>query len=120
RDAAPARQERQGQVRERMEEHPVRGRDAVYGGKPELLDHAAAQPLQGAVEVRERRQVQHHLHTQGHPQLVAQVRSMTASFTVVESLDDQAGPKGPLISLVIPTFNEAANIAELLARLAGA
>ncbi len=45
---------------------------------------------------------------------------MTASITGVESLDDQAGPKGPLISLVIPTFNEAANIAELLARLAGA
>jgi dolichol-phosphate mannosyltransferase len=45
---------------------------------------------------------------------------MTASFTGVEFLDDQVGSKGPLISLVIPTFNESANIAELLAQLAGA
>ncbi|HTR95327.1 MAG TPA: polyprenol monophosphomannose synthase [Trebonia sp.] len=42
---------------------------------------------------------------------------MTASFTGVESLDNRVGPKAPLISLVIPTFNESANIAELLARL---
>jgi dolichol-phosphate mannosyltransferase len=45
---------------------------------------------------------------------------VTASFTGVEPLGDRVGPKGPLISLVIPTYNEAANIAELLARLAGA
>jgi dolichol-phosphate mannosyltransferase len=43
---------------------------------------------------------------------------VTASFIGVESLDGRVGPKAPLISLVIPTFNEAANIAELLARLA--
>jgi len=41
-------------------------------------------------------------------------------MTGVEPLDDRVGPRGPLISLVIPTFNEAANIAELLARLAAA
>lgn len=45
---------------------------------------------------------------------------MTASFTGVDSLDHRLGPQGPLVSLVIPTFNEAANIAELLARLATA
>jgi len=45
---------------------------------------------------------------------------MTASFTGIQFLDERVGPKGPLISLVIPTFNEAANIAELLARLAAA
>ena len=45
---------------------------------------------------------------------------MTTSFTGVESLDDRVGPTAPQITLVIPTFNEAANIAELLTRLAGA
>jgi dolichol-phosphate mannosyltransferase len=45
---------------------------------------------------------------------------VTASITGVESRDDRVAPQAPLISLVIPTFNEAANIAELLARLTGA
>jgi dolichol-phosphate mannosyltransferase len=44
---------------------------------------------------------------------------VTASFTGV-ARDDRAAPQTPLISLVIPTFNEAANIAELLARLTDA
>jgi dolichol-phosphate mannosyltransferase len=44
---------------------------------------------------------------------------VTASFTGVDSLHDRIGPQAVLISLVIPTFNEAANIAELLTRLAG-
>jgi dolichol-phosphate mannosyltransferase len=45
---------------------------------------------------------------------------MTASSTGVESLDGGIGPEAPLISLVIPTFNESANINELLARLTDA
>ena len=45
---------------------------------------------------------------------------MTASITGIESVDGQIPPNGPHISLVIPTFNESANIAELLARLSAA
>ena len=45
---------------------------------------------------------------------------MTASITGVESVDGQVSPDGPLISLVIPTFNESANITELLTRLSAA
>jgi dolichol-phosphate mannosyltransferase len=45
---------------------------------------------------------------------------VTASMTGEESLGGQVRPQAPLISLVIPTFNESANIVELLSRLAGA
>jgi dolichol-phosphate mannosyltransferase len=45
---------------------------------------------------------------------------VTESITGVAAVDDQVPPGRPHISLVIPTFNEAANIAELLNRLASA
>ncbi len=45
---------------------------------------------------------------------------MTASMTGKESLGGQVRPAAPLISLVIPTYNESANIVELLSRLADA
>jgi dolichol-phosphate mannosyltransferase len=45
---------------------------------------------------------------------------VTASITGVAAVDDQVPPGGPHISLVIPTFNESANITELLARLSDA
>ena len=44
---------------------------------------------------------------------------MTASITGDDVLPAQ-DPNAPLVSLVIPTFNEAGNIPELLTRLAGA
>lgn len=43
---------------------------------------------------------------------------MTASATGEDLLGTRAHPETPRISLVIPTFNESANIAELLTRLA--
>ncbi len=45
---------------------------------------------------------------------------MTASVTGEGLAITQINPEAPAISLVIPTFNESANIVELLARLAGA
>jgi dolichol-phosphate mannosyltransferase len=42
---------------------------------------------------------------------------VTASFTGEGLLGTQVDPETPVISLVIPTFNESANIGELLARL---
>jgi dolichol-phosphate mannosyltransferase len=45
---------------------------------------------------------------------------VTPSTTGVAAADGQVPPGRPQISLVIPTFNEAANITELLTRLAGA
>ncbi len=45
---------------------------------------------------------------------------MTASFTGEGLLGTRVNPETPVISLVIPTFNESANIGELLARLAEA
>ena len=45
---------------------------------------------------------------------------MTASVTGEQFLGAQVQPESPRISLVIPTFNESANVAELLTRLAAA
>jgi dolichol-phosphate mannosyltransferase len=45
---------------------------------------------------------------------------VTASFTGEGHLGTQVNPETPVISLVIPTFNESANIGELLARLTAA
>ena len=45
---------------------------------------------------------------------------MTASITGVDSVDGQVPPGRPFVSLVIPTYNESANIAELLNQLSGA
>jgi dolichol-phosphate mannosyltransferase len=45
---------------------------------------------------------------------------VTASVTGEQFLGAQVQPEAPRISLVIPTFNESANVAELLARLADA
>ena len=45
---------------------------------------------------------------------------MTASFTGEGLLGTRVNPETPVISLVIPTFNESANIEELLARLTDA
>ena len=42
---------------------------------------------------------------------------MTASFTGEGLLGPPVDPQTPVISLVIPTFNESANVGELLARL---
>ena len=42
---------------------------------------------------------------------------MTASFTGEGLLGTRIDPETPVISLVIPTFNESANVGELLARL---
>ena len=42
---------------------------------------------------------------------------MTASFTGEGLLGARVNPETPVISLVIPTFNESGNIEELLARL---
>jgi dolichol-phosphate mannosyltransferase len=46
--------------------------------------------------------------------------SVTASVTGEDLLGARAHPETPRISLVIPTFNESANVAELLTRLAAA
>jgi dolichol-phosphate mannosyltransferase len=45
---------------------------------------------------------------------------VTASFTGEGLLGTRVNPENPVISLVIPTFNESANIVELLARLTAA
>jgi dolichol-phosphate mannosyltransferase len=45
---------------------------------------------------------------------------VTASFTGEGLLGAQVNPVTPVISLVVPTFNEAANVGELLGRLAEA
>jgi dolichol-phosphate mannosyltransferase len=45
---------------------------------------------------------------------------VTASFTGEGLLGTRVNPETPVISLVIPTFNESANIGELLARLTAA
>jgi dolichol-phosphate mannosyltransferase len=45
---------------------------------------------------------------------------VTASFTGEGRLGTRVNPEAPVISLIIPTFNESANIGELLAQLTAA